>query len=320
MATPDLEAAAPLIDAVFGTAPPERRIPYRITGQAQRRINPVARALDALMALSAGRHAASARVRPAAAGAGGAALRPRRGGPGCDPRLDPGSRHPLGAGRRRAPHPRPACGRAPHLPRRPAAPLSGLRPGRSAGLHRRPRRQRQSGGPERPRPGPLLALRRGAAGAAQRAGGGRRAPRNGAPGSPPLWRPSSSHPPNGPRISRSVAGRHRRDGAEHGAGRTARRRAARGGAGGAGRTAGRPGPRRSPDRGGDLFRHQQPARPALPHRLRHRHERRRLPDRGPPARIRSHGAAAAARATGSAAATSATCSSTCCSPRASAST
>jgi exodeoxyribonuclease V gamma subunit len=60
VATPDLEAAAPLIDAVFGTAPPQRRIPYRITGQAQRRINPVARALDALMALSAGRHAASA--------------------------------------------------------------------------------------------------------------------------------------------------------------------------------------------------------------------------------------------------------------------
>ena len=57
--TPQLDDAAPLIDAVFGTAPPQRRIPYAITGQPQRRLNPVARALDALIALTAGRHPAS---------------------------------------------------------------------------------------------------------------------------------------------------------------------------------------------------------------------------------------------------------------------
>lgn len=49
VATPDLDAAAPLIDAVFGTAPRERHIPYTITGRGNARINPVARALlDAL--------------------------------------------------------------------------------------------------------------------------------------------------------------------------------------------------------------------------------------------------------------------------------
>ena len=31
--TPDLEAAAPMIEAVFGTAPPDRRIPFTITGR-----------------------------------------------------------------------------------------------------------------------------------------------------------------------------------------------------------------------------------------------------------------------------------------------
>ena len=58
--TPRLDDAAPLIDAVFGTAPEGRRIPYAITGQAQRRVNPIARALDSLIALTAGRHPASA--------------------------------------------------------------------------------------------------------------------------------------------------------------------------------------------------------------------------------------------------------------------
>ena len=57
--TPKLDDAAPLIDAVFGTAPPQRRIPYAITGQPQRRVNPVARAVDALIAVTAGRHPAS---------------------------------------------------------------------------------------------------------------------------------------------------------------------------------------------------------------------------------------------------------------------
>lgn len=57
--TPDLDAAAPLIDTVFGTVPEGRRIPYSITGQPQRRINVVARAFDALLTLAASRHPAS---------------------------------------------------------------------------------------------------------------------------------------------------------------------------------------------------------------------------------------------------------------------
>ena len=58
--TPDLNEAAPFIDAVFGTAPEPRRIPYSITGQSERRINGIAHALDSLIALTAGRHPASA--------------------------------------------------------------------------------------------------------------------------------------------------------------------------------------------------------------------------------------------------------------------
>jgi exodeoxyribonuclease V gamma subunit len=57
--TPNLNDAAPFIDAVFGTAIEARRIPYAITGQSERRINPIAHALDSLIALTAGRHAAS---------------------------------------------------------------------------------------------------------------------------------------------------------------------------------------------------------------------------------------------------------------------
>ncbi len=57
---PDLSAAAPLIDAVFATAPAERRIPYTITGLPQTRVNPIARALDTLLTLCASRFTASA--------------------------------------------------------------------------------------------------------------------------------------------------------------------------------------------------------------------------------------------------------------------
>jgi exodeoxyribonuclease V gamma subunit len=57
--TPDLEAAAPLIEAVFGTAPAGRRIPWRITGRGGTRENPVAQALDRLLQLAAGRFPAS---------------------------------------------------------------------------------------------------------------------------------------------------------------------------------------------------------------------------------------------------------------------
>ncbi len=58
--TPDLAAAAPLIEAVFGAAPPHRRLPWRITGLGQTRINEVARALDMALSLNAGRFPVSA--------------------------------------------------------------------------------------------------------------------------------------------------------------------------------------------------------------------------------------------------------------------
>ncbi len=58
--TPDLEAAAPLIDAVFGTAPKDRAIPYTVTGRARSSVNTCAQALLALLALAGSRFAASA--------------------------------------------------------------------------------------------------------------------------------------------------------------------------------------------------------------------------------------------------------------------
>jgi len=57
--TPDLQSAAPLIDAVFGTFRNERRLPYVITGLPQRRVNPISRILDQLLSLALGRHPAS---------------------------------------------------------------------------------------------------------------------------------------------------------------------------------------------------------------------------------------------------------------------
>ena len=56
---PDLEAAAPLIEAVFGTVPSARRIPWTITGLGHTRTNPVARTLDAALALAGSRFSAS---------------------------------------------------------------------------------------------------------------------------------------------------------------------------------------------------------------------------------------------------------------------
>jgi len=56
---PDLAACAPLVEAVFGTAPRERFIPWRITGRGRTEENPVARALDGLLALAAGNAPAS---------------------------------------------------------------------------------------------------------------------------------------------------------------------------------------------------------------------------------------------------------------------
>ena len=56
---PDLESRAPLIDAVFGSAPRERMIPYRITGRQGPRANPAVEALLALFALLGSRCRAS---------------------------------------------------------------------------------------------------------------------------------------------------------------------------------------------------------------------------------------------------------------------
>ncbi len=56
---PDLEAAAPVIDSVFGTAPPALALPFTITGRAQSTVNPAARALLDALALAASRGTAS---------------------------------------------------------------------------------------------------------------------------------------------------------------------------------------------------------------------------------------------------------------------
>ena len=55
--TPDLDAAAPLVDAVFGTAPRERHLPYAISGRARAQVNAPARALLDALALVASRFA-----------------------------------------------------------------------------------------------------------------------------------------------------------------------------------------------------------------------------------------------------------------------
>ena len=58
--TPDLEAAAPLIDAVFGNVPKTREIPYNITGRPASALNPVAQALLSVLAVAMSRFPASA--------------------------------------------------------------------------------------------------------------------------------------------------------------------------------------------------------------------------------------------------------------------
>jgi exodeoxyribonuclease V gamma subunit len=57
--TPDLAGAAPLIEAVFGTAPPARKIPFAITGLGRSTINTPVRAFLQLLVLAASRCAAS---------------------------------------------------------------------------------------------------------------------------------------------------------------------------------------------------------------------------------------------------------------------
>ena len=56
---PDLLAAAPLIDAVFGTAPRPRRIAYTVSGRPRSGVNSAARALLALLGLAGSRCGAS---------------------------------------------------------------------------------------------------------------------------------------------------------------------------------------------------------------------------------------------------------------------
>jgi exodeoxyribonuclease V gamma subunit len=91
--TPDLDAAAPLIEAVFGNVPAERRLPYALTGRGRSAINAAARALMALLAM------VPSRERPdpvAAATPHRSALRHRRGRPPSDRGLAQHQRHPLG--------------------------------------------------------------------------------------------------------------------------------------------------------------------------------------------------------------------------------
>ena len=57
---PDLDAAAPLIDAIFGTAPKERALPYALCGGSRSRINAPARCLLQLLALASSRCTATA--------------------------------------------------------------------------------------------------------------------------------------------------------------------------------------------------------------------------------------------------------------------
>jgi exodeoxyribonuclease V gamma subunit len=57
--TPDLDAAAPLIDAIFGTAPKERALPYALCGAKRSSLNLPARGLLALLQLAASRCSAS---------------------------------------------------------------------------------------------------------------------------------------------------------------------------------------------------------------------------------------------------------------------
>jgi exodeoxyribonuclease V gamma subunit len=60
VAVPDLEAAAPLIEAVFGTVPAARTIPFQLTGRSRSTVNAPARTLLALLSLAASRCAAPA--------------------------------------------------------------------------------------------------------------------------------------------------------------------------------------------------------------------------------------------------------------------
>ncbi|UUX94247.1 exodeoxyribonuclease V subunit gamma [Aquabacterium sp. J223] len=53
--TPDLDATAPLVEAVFGTVPAERALPFSISGRSRSRLNPLAQALLGVLALAGAR-------------------------------------------------------------------------------------------------------------------------------------------------------------------------------------------------------------------------------------------------------------------------
>lgn len=58
--TPDVDAAAPLVEAVFGAQPPERFLPYAVTGRSRPDDTPLLRAFDTLLTLPASRFEAAA--------------------------------------------------------------------------------------------------------------------------------------------------------------------------------------------------------------------------------------------------------------------
>ena len=319
--TPDLDAAAPLIDAVFGTAPRERHLPYTISGRARAQVNAPARALLDALALLASRFAVNnvfgLLQQPVVA---------RRFGLAEDD-LDQVRdwlvrlRHPLGA-RRRAPRRlRRAGAGAPQLRRRPRPPVPRLRAARpAAGAVPGPAAGRRRRGLGRAHAGRVLALRRRAEGAARP----RRAPAPAGRLARASWptRCATFVAPADAELEdlREVDDGHRparRPVAPQRAGRAAgvRRRARRARTG-----ARRPGARRRAHRHDHVRGDEQPAQRAVPRRLRDRPRRRRVPHHGAARGVRPDGRWRRAAAIASAASTSATCSSTCCSPRATACT
>ena len=161
--TPDLEAAAPLIDAVFGNAPKARAIPYTITGRPASALNSVAQALLAVLAVATSRFQASTVFellqqpiiarRFAIGSAELEAIHAWIGASGIRWGIDGGHRGELGL----------PADRPPQLRGRSRSPVPRLRAARVRGRAvERPPRGRQSGGLRRARAGELPRLRPGA--------------------------------------------------------------------------------------------------------------------------------------------------------------
>ena len=94
--TPDIARYGPLIEAVFASAPRERRIPFSVADRGAPVEKPLVEALFALLDLSSG----AVRRRQVLSLLESPAVRRRfglgRGRRGADSPLDPGRRHPLG--------------------------------------------------------------------------------------------------------------------------------------------------------------------------------------------------------------------------------